>query len=161
MKKIISLSLVFVMLFSFTFAVNANDYTEGKNRGKRDAQEKHSAMGYWIAGGVGSFFLSPLLGGGATIITSYVQEPSPDNEIIYRLREEKSQNFIDGYRDGYTEKAKSKNVTGAWASTGIAFLGRLVIITSVNNSTYDTTTYSGTNNHFQPQNTIPVVNFSF
>ena len=162
MIRIISLVMVFIMVFSFNLVVSADGYLEGKEKGKVDAKDEHSSVGYWLAGGVGSFFLSPLLGGGVTITTSYIQEPEPDDEIVYSLRQKHSQEFINGYKRGYIEKAKSKNVRASWASTGIAFLGRLLIIGSADTKSSDGySTYSMETETANQLNTVPVMSFDF
>ena len=128
MKKVLVLILIICVFLSIPFSAHADSYYEGKREGERIADNEHSTLPYWAAGIPASFFLTPLIGGTGTIAAAYLMGPNPDSGKMARLSEEHSEDYLIGFEDGYTEKAKSKNVRAAWGATGVGFTARLILI---------------------------------
>ena len=154
MRKIIILLIFLSLLFVSSFVANANGYYDGLMEGERAAEREHTTTTYWLIGTPAAFLFTPLLGGGATIVTSYVTSPGPDSRQLARLEnEDYSTEYIRGFEDGYKDVAQSKNTRAAWGATGVAFAARLVIILSAD-------TYTYFDDSFSPSQ-VPIVSFEF
>jgi hypothetical protein len=93
-KKSLVLSLAIIMVAAPLLAQQEmNEYLQGKKDGELEAK------------GNGMWFLAGCCLGGVGIIIAYVVEPSvPTDHLIG-----KSPEYIQGYTEGYINKAKSKN----------------------------------------------------
>jgi len=145
MKKIITVSLVVMQMIlpCIAYAQDSGnvDYRKLEMNAEQDAKSdlKVSKVG-WTIGALGaSVLLSPLLGGGATIIAGYsmggdvkvptarigeIQQQYPDNFTAVKAYEDK---YIDTYKT-LKKKAQGK---AAWAGTGIGFAINLVLISMI------------------------------
>ena len=143
MKKITVILLIICVVMTSSYAF-AGTYYEGIEDGRRKAEQEHSSTSYWLVGLPASFFLTPLLGGTATIVTAYARTPDPDNRDLIQLeREDYSTDYVRGFEKGYQDAAKSSNTRAAWGATGVGFLARLAIIMASDDYTtsFDTNTY--------------------
>jgi len=128
MRKCLIIILVICVVLSTSAVVQADSYYEGRREGERIADNEHSTLPYWAAGIPASFFLSPLIGGTGTIAAAYLMDPNPESGTMTRLSDEHSEDYLIGFEEGFTERAKSRNVRAAWGATGIGFGARLILV---------------------------------
>ena len=103
------------------------DCSLSRERGRADASDRHSALG-WFVGGVGAGVGAGFIGTGVITAVPAFGSPQP-KEIPANLEE-------GCYRDGYKSKAKSKNIVSALLG-GAVGTAAFVAIWMVGNSASD------------------------
>ena len=159
LKKI---SVILILSLVVTFAANpviaATGYHQGVADGEHDANRSHSSTGFLVGSLAGSVLISPLLVGGGIVVGAYLSNPKPDSYILAQLERDKGIEYARGYEHGYTEKARSKNVTGAWIGTGTGLVVNVVLTTILFSQLENS--ING-NNMSEDQSHIPIMNLNF
>ena len=139
-----------------------NDYYEGYRMGQMQANS-----GVWwgvssLVGGcsVGAIVpIGAIVGGGIPVAVAVLHDPKPPMIHV----QNKGQDYINGYKDGYAKAQKTKNITsaaiGAGVSTVIAVGTAFLIAASLDDDDYYYKT-DPTHPHKKPLS-IPIIGFSF
>ena len=123
MKKFITVSLMLILLYHLAtlpiFAVESSYF-----KGMKDAERYHGSTGYLVAGSLLGFIIGPLLGGGGTVLVAALSNPTPSSHFA-------SDGVDYEYIQGYTKKARTKNMNNALYGSLIALGLRVVLFSAI------------------------------
>ena len=164
MVKRVSVVLTIAMLFTTTvFSFNAHaNYFAGKLDGSEEARTSYNGgKGFFWAGFALTSLLSPILGGGGTLIAAYSSNPRPN--VNYLRSTDYSSEYVSGFVEEYSRVAKSKNVKSAWGGVGLGTLTNILFLVALSS---DDTYYGLNNSDFNTEQphaskSIPVLRLSF
>lgn len=125
MKKLLciflSVVMVVVPVLGYEFDEQCDkDYLKGQLDGSRKDYTGTLLLSFGL-----SALLSPLLGGGAVIIGSYLSNPEPN---LYDLEGKIPSRC---YLQGYSKKARAEKASNAWAGAGLGVLLNLILLSTL------------------------------
>lgn len=121
MYKILSLTIIAIILLSSTLLAQSYTYHDGYHLGESEAKELRGIKWGWLMGGFAGGSLLNIIGGGGVVALAWLDEPEIESETMKEL-ERRPISYSLGYREGFTGVVRSKNMRHATIGASIGVI---------------------------------------